>query len=109
MAFGHDPYIHIAFKQFHLVPKAEPGNPDSKQLHTNQLQDGYGGQSWRYIQTTNTYDPQSGNRGDVHPSWAFHRAHLHRWMSDFGVGGYRLDSVNNIANYDFVQTYKEDA
>jgi pullulanase len=27
MAFGHDPYIHIAFKQFHLDPKAEPNNP----------------------------------------------------------------------------------
>jgi pullulanase len=75
----------------------------------NQPRDGYGGQSWRYIQTTNTYDPQSGNPGNVHPAWAFHRAHLHRWMSDFGAGGYRLDSVNNIANYDFVRAYKKDA
>lgn len=28
-------------------------------------------------------------------------------MSDFGVGGLRLDSVNNIANYDFIKSYKE--
>lgn len=28
-------------------------------------------------------------------------------MSDFGVGGLRLDSVNNIANYDFIRSYKE--
>jgi pullulanase len=109
MAFGHDPYIHIAFKQFHLDPKDEPNNPDGYQSHTNQFRDGYGGKSWRYIQHTNTYDPQSGKPGNVHPAWAFHRAHLHRWMSDFGVGGYRLDSVNNIANYDFVRAYKEDA
>ena len=109
MAFGHDPYIHIASKQFHLDPRDEPTNPDSYQSHTNQLRDGYGGQSWRYIQNTRTYDPQSGNSGNVHPAWAFHRAHLHRWMSDFGVGGYRLDSVNNIASYDFIRAYKEDA
>lgn len=28
-------------------------------------------------------------------------------MSDFGVGGLRLDSVNNVANYDFLKTYKD--
>lgn len=30
-------------------------------------------------------------------------------MSDFGVGGLRLDSVNNIANYDFIRSYKDHA
>lgn len=49
----------------------------------------------------------AGSVKDVYTSWAFHKAHVHRWMSDFGVGGLRLDSVNNIANYDFVRSYKE--
>src|SRR6185437_15947367 len=57
-------------------------------------------------QTTQTYDPESGTTQAVHPSWVFHRAHLARWMADFGVGGLRLDSVNNIGNYDFVHAYK---
>jgi pullulanase len=30
-------------------------------------------------------------------------------MSDFGVGGYRLDSVNNIANYGFIKSFKHEA
>lgn len=108
MAFGHDPYAYAAFQQFHLSPPDEPNNPDSYQSHTNgQLRDGYGGRSWRYIQNSDTYEPRSGNVGTVHPSWSFHLGHLHRWMSHFGVGGLRLDSVNNIGNYDFIRTYKE--
>jgi pullulanase len=109
MAFGHDPYGYIALDQFHIDPRAEPKNPDSYQSHQSELRDGYGGRSWRYLKDTLTYDPQSGDTAVVHPAWAFHQAHLHRWMSDFGVGGYRLDSVNNIANYSFVHTFKEDA
>jgi len=110
MAFGHDPYTYLEFTQFHLRPNLEPNNPDSYQSHANGVQrDGYGGQSWRYIQTTQTYDPESGTPQSVHPSWAFHRSHLARWMADFGVGGLRLDSVNNIGNYDFVHAFKSRA
>ena len=113
MAFGHDPYQYIAFNQFHIDPPSELSNPESWQSHRpdhrnpDDLRDGYGGRPWRYIETTNTYDPHSGDLKDVHPSWAFHKAHLNRWMSDFGVGGLRLDSVNNIASYDFIRDYKE--
>jgi pullulanase len=28
-------------------------------------------------------------------------------MTSFGVDGLRLDSINNIANYDFIRSYKE--
>ena len=35
------------------------------------------------------------------------KAALLRWMADFGVDGVRMDSVNNIANWDFVQEYKD--
>ena len=107
MAFGHDPYVNIAFEQFHIYPPAEPNNPDSYQCHGEGPRDGWGGSSWRYMQNTTTYDPKSGTTTTVHPSWAFHQGHLHRWMSDFGVGGLRLDSVNNVANYDFLKTYKD--
>lgn len=69
MAFGHDPYIYIAFDQFHIDPRspAEFHNNERWQSHTphnddSQLRDGYGGRSWRYVQNTNTYDPESGKR-----------------------------------------------
>ena len=107
MAFGHDPYINIAYEQFHIDPTAEPNNPDSYQSNGEGIRNGFGGSSWRYIQNTNTYDPNSGTTTTVHPSWAFHQGHLNRWMSDFGVGGLRLDSVNNIANYGFLKAYKD--
>ncbi|GAB1310700.1 Alpha amylase, catalytic domain subfamily [Madurella fahalii] len=111
MAFGHDPYIYIDFSNFHLLPYLERDNPDSYQSHANGvLRDAYGGNSWRYIRTVQSYDPESGaGNVAVHPSWVFHRAHLTRWMTDFGVDGLRLDSVNNVANYDFVRSFKERA
>ncbi|ORY66130.1 putative alpha amylase, catalytic domain subfamily [Pseudomassariella vexata] len=108
MAFGHDPYGYIDFDQYHLRPDDEKDNPDAYQSHTSGvLRDAYGGQSWRYLKTTKTYDPETGQKRDVHPSWAFHQAHLTRWMTDFGVDGLRLDSVNNVGNWDFVRSYKE--
>ncbi|KAH8650186.1 glycoside hydrolase superfamily [Xylariales sp. PMI_506] len=111
MAFGHDPYGYINFYQFHLRPSDERGNPDSYQSHSNPgvLRDGYGGQSWRYIEAINTYDPQNGQTKSLAPSWAFHKTHLTRWMTDFGVDGLRLDSVNNIGNWDFVRSFKNQA
>ncbi|KAH8896167.1 glycoside hydrolase family 13 protein [Thozetella sp. PMI_491] len=101
MAFGHDPYRYISFDQFHLRPSQEPENPDSYQSHSmGNLRDGWGGESWRYICTTETYDPESGRRGLVHPSWSFHHAHLVRWMTDFGA-------VNYITSHDIAGYRKE--
>ena len=36
-------------------------------------------------------------------------AHLERWMRDFRIDGIRLDSIENIANWDFVQEFKNHA
>jgi pullulanase len=35
------------------------------------------------------------------------KAFLLRWMSDFAIDGIRLDSVNNVASWDFVQEFKD--
>ncbi|RMZ90556.1 hypothetical protein DV736_g2210, partial [Chaetothyriales sp. CBS 134916] len=109
MAFGYEPYAHIDYMQFHLRPAEEQGNPDAWQSkRTNQLRDAYGGESWRYIRPTKTYDPQSGQVDTITPAWAFHRAHLAYWMSKFQLGGLRLDSLNNVANWDFIAQFRED-
>ncbi|EPE06847.1 alpha amylase catalytic region [Ophiostoma piceae UAMH 11346] len=121
MAFGHDSYGDVygddtRANVFHLDPNAEPENPDSYEAGTTggQKRDGFGGRPWRYIKTVDGYDPESGD-GDtttpktVQPAWAFHRAHLTRWMVDFGVGGLRLDSLNNVGSWDFVKSYRERA
>ncbi|KAK0751817.1 glycoside hydrolase family 13 protein [Schizothecium vesticola] len=102
MAFGHDPYRHIAYQQFHLRPPTEPDNPDSYQSDANRvIRDGFGGEPWRYIQSTPTYHPETGEgHVPVHPSWAFHRAHLARWMNDFAA-------VNYITSHDIEGWRKE--
>ena len=115
MAFGHDPYAYASFEQFHLWsykpdkpdPRAEPSNPDSWSSNNEGVRDDNGGLLWRYIQTTNTYDPQFGHVGTVHPSWSFHKGHLYHWLLSYGISGLRLDSINNVANYDFIKSYKE--
>jgi pullulanase len=115
MAFGHDPYAYIAFKQFHIVtydpknpsPFVELSNPDTWESHGQGPRNGYGGNLWRYIQTVETYDPETGHVKSVNPSWSFHKAHLHRWLLDFGASGFRLDSINNVANYNFIKSYKD--
>lgn len=52
MSFGHDPYSYIDFGNFHLQPSLETDNPDSYQSdRSEQLRDGFGGYSWRYIRS----------------------------------------------------------
>jgi 1,4-alpha-glucan branching enzyme len=110
MAFGHDPYIHIAYNQFHIIPEAEPENSDAYQSNRdNELREGWGGENWRYIHSVKTYNPSTGYTESFCPSWEFHRTQLRHWMSDFHVDGLRLDSVNNIGNWDFIRTFSKDA
>jgi 1,4-alpha-glucan branching enzyme len=110
MAFGHDPYIHIAYNQFHIDPAAEPSNPDAYQSNrSNEKREGWGGESWRYIESVETYNASAGGTESLCPSWEFHRAQLRHWMSDFHVDGLRLDSVNNIGNWDFIRRFSQDA
>ncbi|EJT72355.1 hypothetical protein GGTG_09221 [Gaeumannomyces tritici R3-111a-1] len=117
MAFGHDPYQHVDFPKFHLRAETETHNPDAYQSNAvGQKREGWGGQLWRYLaEAQDTYNPQTGDggldptRGALRPAWEFHKLALARWMTDFGVCSLRLDSVNNIGNWDFVRAYKERA
>ncbi|TLD26090.1 glycoside hydrolase family protein [Venturia nashicola] len=109
LGFGRDPYTKIAQDQFHIDPEDEKSNPDSYQLGHNQLRDAFGGDSWRYNKGVTTYDPKTGNTTHVNPAWAFHQAHLHRWMSDLGVGGLRLDSIPDIGDDNFLKSFNADA
>ena len=110
MAFGYDSYVRINYPQFHIDPSIEPDNPDSWQSsRDNQMRDGFGGTLWRYLTATETYDPQTGNVTNLVPAWAFHRTHLAHWMSLFHLSGLRLDSLNNVADWDFIAQFRSDA
>lgn len=102
------PLEKVNFPVFHLIPRLEPGNPDAYQSSRGgaELRDGFGGVSWRYLTPQFTYDPISGKDAHCVPARQYLKAHLLRWMSYFGADGIRVDSVNNIANWDFVREFR---
>jgi pullulanase len=115
MAFGHDPYKYIAFNQFHIIPRQEKANGDawksSRPDHSNDsnLRDNYGGECWRYNQTAQTYDPKQGSDNWICPASSFHLAHINRRVSYYQIDGIRIDSVENVGNWDFLKLFRDRA
>jgi len=120
MAFSYDPYTYINFDAFHILIKYNEkdhqweinNNPDTdawQSSRNKELRNNYGGSSWRYNREVKTYNPFDGRESTIAPARAFHTAHLAWWMSKYHLGGFRLDSVNNVASWDFVRQYRADA
>ena len=110
MAFAtRAPLENVNFADFHIDPNTTAsGDPDRLQSsRNNELRDGFGGQLWRYAKSVPAYDPLSGNTINLFPARQFMKSYLLRWMSQFAIDGIRLDSINNIANWDFVQDFKD--
>jgi 1,4-alpha-glucan branching enzyme len=108
MAFGtHAPLENVNFDDFHVDPKRSPADPDTQQSSGQGTRDGFGGTLWRYGHHVSDYDPLDGTTRDLVPARQLMKAYLLRWMADFAVDGIRMDSVNNVANWDFVQEYKD--
>lgn len=108
MAFGtHAPLENVNFLDFHIDPNAEPNDVDGQQSGGQGRRDGFGGTLWRYSKSVQSYDPLSGQSGNFVPARQFMKAYLLRWMEDFAIDGIRMDSVNNVANWDFVQEFKD--
>jgi pullulanase len=115
MAFGRDePYRSIDNPDFYIEdPKADPNDPDA---HTSFRRDGkrtiredFGSTLFRFARPVNTYDPVSGQVGTIFPARQLLLAHLARWMDDFHLDGIRMDSVENVYNWDFIGDFKERA
>jgi len=108
MAFGtRGPMENVNFPDFHINAEAEPNDPDANQSSGQGVRTDFGGKLWRYGRFRQGYDPISGQTGSFCPARQFMKAYLLRWMADFAVDGIRMDSVNNIANWDFVQEFKD--
>ena len=108
MAFGtRAPLENINFDDFHIHPPRSPGDPDTQQSGGQGTRDAFGGTLWRYAHRVSAYDPLDGTTRDLVPARQLMKAYLLRWMEDFAVDGIRMDSVNNVANWDFVQEYKD--
>jgi len=101
MAFSSGTAIrNINFLDFFV--KSGSGDPEQ------DGRDGFGGDLIKYNYRTSGYDPLNGSKTDnLFPSRAFLKAYLFHWMTYYRVDGLRLDSVNNIKNYDFLQEVKD--
>jgi 1,4-alpha-glucan branching enzyme len=116
MAFAQeDPYNRIDAADFHIddpkgTLKANPKDPDPD-LRTSRgdgsPRDGFGSTLWRYAKFVTTYDPLSGDVKSISPAAQLMLVYLTRWANEFRVDGLRLDSVENVANWDFVQAFRE--
>lgn len=108
MAFGtHAPLENLNFEDFHLDPDLLPDDPDANQSGGQGRRNGFGGTLWRYSHRVDGYDPLDGATRTHFPARQYMKLSLLRWMQDFALDGLRLDSVNNIANWDFVQEFKD--
>ena len=113
MAFAkEEPYNHIDAPDFCIDnPNADPNDPDAltsgRSDGSRSPRDGFGSTLWRYAKPVATYDPVSGQVGSLFPARQLMLTYLTRWMRDFRIDGARMDSVENVASWDFVQSFKD--
>ena len=115
MAFAkEEPYNHIDAADFCIDnPNADLSDPDAlssgRSKGSRSPRDGFGSTLWRYAKPVTTYDPISGQVQSLFPARQLMLTYLTRWMRDFRVDGVRMDSVENVASWDFVQSFKDRA
>ena len=64
---------------------------------------------FRYVRKVSTYDPVSGAVAAYPPARRLMLTALARWMQDFQVDGFRLDSLETVANWDFIGEFSQAA
>ena len=100
MAFSrNNPYHNVNFLDFYV--KWGSGDPELGS------RDGFGGDLFKYNYWVEGYHPITGKKSWFVPAREYLKAHIAHWLEYYRVDGLRLDSVNNIANYDFLQEFKD--
>jgi pullulanase len=114
MAFARrEAYQTLNLDDFYITdPGADLSDPDS---HTSRgtgkdnLRNGFGSILFRYARFVNGYDPISGTQTLMAPARQLMYSYITRWMRDFRIDGIRMDSVENVSNWDFVKGFKDRA
>jgi pullulanase len=108
-----EPYKRIDFDDFYLEnPRSHPGDPDaynSRKGGGQEFRNPFGASCPRYVKKKTTYDPISGQVKELSPARQHMLTFLTRWMQDFQIDGIRMDSVENVANWDFIGEFKNAA
>jgi pullulanase len=108
MTFGtRAPMENINYPDVHINANDHLHDADASQSGGQGLRQDFGGKLWRYGHLVSSYDPLSGLSGNWCPARQLMKAYLLRWMADFAIDGVRMDSVNNVANWDFVEEFKD--
>lgn len=112
MAFARtNAYLAAATNDFFILdPRSDPSDPDahnSRGTDDNNVRNGFGSTLFRYAAFVNGYDPLSGQRRNLSAARQLMKAGLMRWMRDFHIDGIRMDSVENVSNWDFIREYKD--
>lgn len=103
----------INFDDFHInKPQDNQNDPDAltstRSSGKREVRNGFGSSLFRYAKKVNgAYDPISGTKKDVFPARQYMMAYLVRWMLDFHIDGIRLDSIENVFNWDFMRDFKD--
>ncbi len=112
MAFSKNhPYLAAACDDFFILDPAkatsDPDAHNSRGSDDQNLRDGFGASLFRYAKLVQGYDPLSGKLQTISPARQLMKTALERWMTDFHIDGLRLDSIENVQNWDFIQEYKD--
>jgi pullulanase len=105
MGFARNgPYQHIDFDDFHIFLDHDhpPADADAWTSRPGEARQDFGSRLFRYVKEITTYDPITGADIKIRPARHLHFVALERWMRDFHVDGYRIDSVETVANWDFI-------
>ncbi|GHO49329.1 alpha-amylase family glycosyl hydrolase [Ktedonospora formicarum] len=103
MAFAaHNPYRSINFPAFFV--KANSGDPE--EYSGGIKRDGFGSDLFKYNYQVESYDPMTGKSARLVPARAYMLAYLDHWMRYYRIDGVRIDSIVNIASWDFVESFK---
>lgn len=103
----------INFDDFHInKPENKPNDPDAltstRSYGKKEVRNGFGSSLFRYAKEINdAYDSISGTKKALFPARQYMMAYLVRWMIDFRIDGIRLDSIENVFNWDFIRDFKD--
>ncbi|MEW6267250.1 MAG: alpha-amylase family glycosyl hydrolase [Thermodesulfobacteriota bacterium] len=111
MAFArNNAYLAATTDDFFILqPSSNPSDPDSHNSRgkdDNNFRIAFGSTLFRYALFVNGYDPVSGQVMSLSPARQLMKASLLRWMNNFQIDGIRMDSVENVSNWQFIQEYK---
>jgi pullulanase len=114
MAFARSgPYERTSFDTFHIdvntAPDSDPDKWNSRQGDGRSPRTSFGSALWRFARQTTTYDPITGVNATFAPARNLHLVAQERWMTDFHIDGYRIDSVENVSNWDFLEMFTNNA